>query len=142
DRRGELLLDVDPYVCECGFLLLTSQPYPYEFSDKLEVSVDWRKGIYWPSISDELAIGVAFVSATLETPLQTYEIPAEELEVGIGFVEGSLEAPLQTYEIPAEELEVGIGFVGGSLEAQLVRYEQWPTEELDIGIAFVSGSLE
>src|SRR5690606_4848979 len=35
DRHGELVLDVDPYICDCGFLLLTSQPYPYEFSDKL-----------------------------------------------------------------------------------------------------------
>jgi len=142
DRRGELLLDVDPYICECGFLLLTSQPYPAEVLDGLANDGTLKRGI-WAPVSADGSTSLGYVlNGTLVAPVVTYEIPPEAIESVGEVTGGELKAPLVPYEIPEEAIESeGYVIAGGTLIDVLVNYSMDPEAIESLGEVVAGGTL-
>lgn len=142
DRRGELLLDVDPYECYCGFFLLTSKVYPLEVID----SVVSDSPAFWsiPSevlIEDLLSTG-ALIQGSLSEPLVTYDAEPESVLSTSALIEGSLREPLVTYaNYEPEGIESTGGLVEGALVVAVVSYGNYPPDELESTGSLISGSL-
>lgn len=143
DRHGELVLDVDPYICECGFLLRTSRPYSLEQVEALDVGgVPLPGGRYEPSMVEALYVaGQPITGGELRVPLVEYQWqPAEALQAGgQPITGGEMRVPLVEYAWPMEELHVaGEPITGGELRVALQTYE-WPGEEIAVGAQPIDG---
>lgn len=147
DRRGELLLDVDPYVCECGMLLLTSKAYAYEHADSaIATGAAIPKGgaPWFESIVTALAGRIAL--GEMREPVITYDQWPPEAVIGTGAAvdSGEMREPIITYdEWPPESVEaVGAAIDSGSMIAPIVTYQNWPPEAVEAtGGAIESGTM-
>lgn len=140
--RGEMpTLDV---------LVVTSKPYPYEFSDSLETSSPLFYDVPHPFWSDSLGTSApAFIAGSLRDPLVEYEGLPESLETSAPvFIAGELKAPLVSYEGLPEALETSAPeFIAGTLKVAIITYSNWPLlaeddESLETSApTFISGTL-
>lgn len=143
DRAGNEVLDIDPYVCQCGFLLLTSRPYPYEFAESVDFAGAPTSGMSWRAVVEEMQFGGICLGGVLESVFVEYDDwPAEEIAFGGAFLGGTLETPLAEYnDWPPEEIDFGGTCLGGTLESLLITYDEWPSEEIDFSSTCLGGSL-
>lgn len=122
-------------------VILTTPPYPIQFTDELAIDFAARKidFIYWPT--DSADIGFTAIGAVLRAPLITYPAPPEPMDIGFTALGAVLRAPLVTYSVPPEPLDVGFSSVSGTLRVALIRYQNWPAEPLDVGFTAIGATL-
>lgn len=143
DRAGVERLDINPYVCECGFLILTSRPYPLEVLDAMTQAADaLGEGVH-PWWLDEMENGLAPLGGTLATPLVVYDQwPPEEMEQELTPLGGTLAEPLVVYDQwPPEEMENDLTPLGGTLVVALIEYEGYVPEEMENELTPLGGTL-
>jgi hypothetical protein len=119
DARGDLLLDVDPYECECGFELLTSRPYPLEDSSASgPLAVEIPRDFPTYVVKDETQPSVGILSGTLNLNLRTYDNypPDASGDNVFSLLSGTLTVNLRTYNnYPPDASEAGATIIGGTL---------------------------
>ena len=114
---GEELLEVDPYECQCGFLLLTSRPYAIEALDALD----------------------SYGSRVAEFP---HPLIIEAVDSGGELRSGELRALLVTYDDGLPEAMTNAGaLLSGDLDSILVTYNNGLPEALDSAGQLLSGTL-
>lgn len=145
---GAELFDVDPYECQCGFLLFTSWQYPAEFADSVTgAGGEIASGVYDPVFgSAAIGIGAVLVSGTMIEPIIEYEDwPADEaIGVGGAVLSGTMIAPIIEYDDwPVDAAEgVGGAVVSGTMIAPIIEYEEWPADAAEgVGGRINSGSM-
>lgn len=138
---GDVLLDLDPYVCSCGFLLRTSRPYALETMDALAPDAAASRGYFQPSWLDAMEVGAAAVEGSLREPLVAYVWPAEALDSAAAPVAGEMRTPLVSYSLSVEAIDSQAAATSGTLRVALVRYQNWPIEALDTSATVLSGAL-
>lgn len=138
---GSVLLDADPYECYCGFLLLTSRPYPIELIEAIDSTGELvREGAGYGYV-EALDVTGALVGGTLREPLITYGY-TEALDSSGDVSSGELRDAIHRYEnYPPEAIDSACGVQSGTLEVKLVRYQNYPIEALDSAGEVIGGTL-
>jgi|GEM_PF-6782798 len=134
---GSVLLDVDPYECQCGFLLLTSKAYAYEFEHHSVGSGGAiHRGIYDPVFGHVAAgSGGSILVGALMEPIIPYHDWPPDVAIGVGgaILGGDLDLPPDPtlpYENWPPDEAVGTGGLinSGTMIAPVVEYENWPSD--------------
>lgn len=143
--EGETLIDADPYVCSCGFFLLTSRPYPIESVESIDIAGDTHGGRYQPVFifpPEPVGIAGSLLGGELRTPVVAYEIDPEGIDVAGTLSSAELVTPLVIYEIEPEGVDVSGTLTGADFTATLLRYMNYPPEGIDIAGSFPGAELE
>jgi hypothetical protein len=151
--QGVQIADVDPYSCECGFLMLTSKPYALIPIDDLTASHQPTNGNYGIAWSDGFAPTTEFTSGVLLTPIITYSnwplLTPEQVTASWDWLAGgTLVTPIITYSnwplLTPEQVTASWDWLAGSnMIAPLVFYDNWPfltPEQVTASMDFLSGS--
>src|SRR5690606_16787587 len=141
-RTGSPLFDIDPYVCQCGFLMLTSRPYPVYYSEALDVVAPLAKEAPGTGYTETINVSANLQAGILQEPIVYYEDwPPEAIDVAADLVEGDLREPIVYYDSPTEAVDVSADLAEGELRVALVGYQTEP-EAIDVAADIVSGTLE
>jgi hypothetical protein len=139
---GELLRDIDPYECYCGFLLLTSYTYPLDMRDGTAHSFAPWGGMFAPIDTDEMAHLFGVAGGELKEPTIEYDWPPDEMAHEFGLTGGTLIIPVVTYaDWPPDEMEHQFGPTGGTLISPIVNYADWPPDEMEHEFGVTGGTL-
>jgi hypothetical protein len=143
---GAPLLDVDPYECQCGFLLLTSRPYALESLDAAESNLaSAREGAAFGFV-EGAETGSSAISGSLVTAFISYGNYAPEAGESrtVGALSGTLIQPLETYSNYAPEAGESqlVGALSGTIDVVLVTYGNYAPEAGESGLtSAISGTL-
>jgi hypothetical protein len=121
---------------------LTSRPYPYDFSDPIELGfVQLSSEVYLDF--DQMNVGFAFEAGSLQTVLVTYgNYAPEPINVGFTFESGSVPTVLIDYgNYAPEPVNTSFNFESGSVVNALITYGNYVPEPVNVGFLFTAGSL-
>lgn len=140
---GEEVIDIDPYICSCGFLLLTSRPYPLELAESLDIDGALRKGGFPPTLFESVDIRGGILSGVLRVLLLSYDNYApESIDIGGTILSGTLASKLKNYENYApEDMDIAGSIVSGTISSKLQTYGNYAPEDVDIAGTILSGTL-
>lgn len=140
---GTTLIDVDPYVRQCGMMIVTSRPYAIEAEDALGISASATGGLVWMPPEDALSLAVLVLSGEMREILRAYgDALPEALELSASVLGGTLQVALKEYlDALPEALELSASVLGGTLEDKLKSYTNWTEEALQLSVSVLGGSL-
>ncbi|MCC7462090.1 MAG: hypothetical protein IT480_06455 [Gammaproteobacteria bacterium] len=144
DATGALVFDVDPYECECGFLLLTSRPYPIEDRSALASSFAMNFGYTVTPGTEGMDSAFSALGGNLYGGLVNYDDAAPEgIDSAFSALGGNLYGGLVTYSnYPPEGMDSTFSALGGDLYGGLITYSNYPAEGMDSTLAPLASTLE
>lgn len=132
---GAELLDIDPYVCQCGSLFLTSKMYAVEFRDAARATAgEAVRGRYYPVFGPDSAAGEGgrVNGGTMINPIRPYDDwpPDEATGAGGEINFGTMVLPIVSYDDWPPDAAVGDGgeIDSGTMIAPVVVYDDWPAD--------------
>jgi len=128
-----------------GFVL-TSPPYPYEFTEAMDSGIGITGGTLreLPIVSmlpEAMDSGIGITGGELRTILLTNAMLPEAVDSTIGITGGELRTILLTNAMLPEAVDSAIGITGGELRAILITNTMLP-EAVDSAIGITGGTLE
>jgi hypothetical protein len=148
DADGEVVLDLDPYECQCGFLILTSNLYPFEWTDTAGgVGLTDFGGVFDPVFGDSaIGAGGALLSGTMVEPIVEYNFWPADSAIGVGgaMLSGNMIAPIIEYNFWPADSAIGVGgaMLSGNMIAPIIEYDQWPVDAaIGVGGSINSGTM-